>query len=87
MKGPLFISTEDSRRLADRATPLRPGGDAQQTEDSAMNPLRTVARGDGVWLRTLPAILPAAYMGLKMINSPRRRAQFYRAHRPRIDSS
>lgn len=70
MKGPLFISAEDSKRLADWSDAIAALEETyNKPMDSAMNPLRTVARGDGVWLRTLPAILPSGtYMGLKMIN-------------------
>lgn len=79
MVGPLFISAQDSLLLADWSDAIEAVEATYSSKiDPAMSPLRTVARGDGVWLRTLPAILPSGtYMGLKIINLGRDRGRTY----------
>lgn len=76
---PLFISAEDSRRLVGWAEAVAALEKTySETISIAMTPLRTVARGEGVWLRTLTAVLPSGtFMGLKMINLGRNRGRTY----------
>jgi alanine dehydrogenase len=65
---PYFVSAEATRRAFDWHSAIDSLRSAySDATDPAATPPRTVARGDGVWLRSLTAVLPAGkYMGGKL---------------------
>lgn len=65
----LFLSDADVERLADWPSAVRALRDAYSSKMKAeMVPPRSMARGDGLWLRGLTAVSPSGrYMGCKLI--------------------
>ena len=65
----LFLSDSDVASLADWSGAVAALADAYARPTSdAMVPPRSMARGDGIWLRSLTAVSPAGgHMGCKLI--------------------
>ena len=64
----LFLSDDDVTALADWPHAVRTlaAAYAQEVEDGNVPP-RSMARGEGIWLRSLTAVAPGGYMGCKLI--------------------
>ncbi|RZL88185.1 MAG: ornithine cyclodeaminase family protein, partial [Variovorax sp.] len=68
-----FLTDHDVGALADWPAAVRALASAYaQPIPEAAVPARSMARGDGIWLRSLTAVVPGGYMGCKLISaSPR----------------
>jgi len=71
-----FLTDADVSALADWPAAIQALAAAYaQPIDPACVPPRAMARGDGIWLRSLAAVVPGSYLGCKLISASPRAAR------------